>query len=164
MPVQPRRSCPRVLQPPEVEQPIIVSSDTSADSLPPLEPRQPAIMDLDSSAEDLPDIDPRPEFPRLLQHQVLREAYVLLERLQEPQQQPKRPPTPPVEPEVDCAGLEDPLAEFDAPQPIYVQQVVLPPLPFKHPQPPPPVDWAMVAYALFTIAEREHQQRLNNLI
>ena len=71
----------------------------------------PVIIDLDSSLETLPDIDPHPqfqllveplpelghlnitlEFPPPLQHQALREAFVLLNRLQLPLLQPLTPP------------------------------------------------------------------------
>ena len=69
------------------------------------------MVDLDSSIESLPNIDPRPQFqlpveplidlgpldvtlelPPPLQHQILREAYVLLQRLQLPPLQPITPP------------------------------------------------------------------------
>ena len=89
---------------PVVELPIVLSSDTSGDDLPEPAPQQPIVLvDLDSSLETLPDIDPRPqcqlpveplcdlgplditlEFPPPLQHQTLKEAYVLLSRLQLP--------------------------------------------------------------------------------
>lgn len=138
--------------PPVVELPILLSSDTTAEDLPaPPEPQQPAlvVVDLKSSLEELPDLDLTQEFPPPLRHQVLHEAYVLLERLQEPRLQPLtqppepplRPLTPPPEPEVDWVGLEDALANFDAPQLPVLQQpeVVLhpqfEPLQYTPPQP-----------------------------
>ena len=101
---QPRRR--RRVQPqrPEVEQPIVLSSDTSGDDLQNIGQRGPVeLINLDSSLETLPDIDPRPQHqlpePSLrnellppLQHRVLTEAYVLLERLQVPHLQPLTPP------------------------------------------------------------------------
>ena len=72
-------------------------------------------------------------------------------------------------------GLEAAVARFDVPQQLYAPppqlmlqqpEVVRSPqfVPAQFAPPPqlPPVDWAMVAYALFTIAEKESQQRLNN--
>ena len=167
-----RVQLPRPVQPELV---ILVSSDTSAEDLPPPPLQQPGFVcgDLDSSLEELPELNITREFPPPLQHQVLREAYMLLDRLRDP---PHRPPTPPPEPEVNWACLEEALAECNAPlhplvlppQPLIVQQPeVVPhpefvPLLYVQPPPMPQVDWAMVAYALFTIAEKEHQQRLNN--
>ena len=144
-------------------------------------------VDLDSSLESLPNIDPRPqhqlpvlsqarELPAPLQHQVLREAYVLLERLQLPPPQPLAPPPElrphPVPPlpvlHIDWGELEDNLAAFDGPPLPALQQPSIVPYPqfvpvhFAPPQPLQQVDWAAIAHALFTIAEREHQQRLSN--
>ena len=142
----------------------MLSSDTSAEELPvPPVFQQPAVVvvNLDSSIDELPDLNVTQEFPLPLHHQVLREAYVLLERLQDP---PQRPLTPPPELEVDWEGLEAALADFDAPQPLILQQPEVVPQPqfvpllYVQPQPLPQVDWAMVAYALFIIAEQEHQQ------
>ena len=72
-------------------------------------------------------------------------------------------------------GLEAAVARSDAPQQLYMlppqlvlQQPEVVPFPqfvpaqFAPPPQLPQVDWAMVAYALFTIAEKESQQRLNN--
>ena len=185
--------------------PIVLSSDTSSENLP-LPQQQVVLVDLDSSIETLPDIDSRPqhqlpvqqlvepvsdqsledlditrEFPPPLQHQVLREAYVLLQRLQLPPLQPLTPPPerpltqPPVQ-EVDWVELEGGLAAFDAlqqslelPPPLILQQPAVVPFPqlvpfnFVPPLPLPQVDWAMVAYSLFLITEREHQQRHGGL-
>ena len=147
------------MQPREDPNPlVIVSSDTSAEDLPPPEPQQPPIqiVDLESSLEELHDLNMTVEFPPPLQHQVFREAYVLLDRLQV---QPQRPLTPPP---------EHVLAVLDAPQipllqqPEVAQSEFVPQQQILQPPPMPPVDWAMVAHALFAIAEREHQLRLNH--
>ena len=92
-----------------------------------------------------------------------------------PPQPQLRPPTPPPEQEVDWAGLEAAVAGFDHleleiefPPPLALQQPAVVPRPdhvpenFQPPQRMPPVDWAMVAYALFAIAERENTIRHNN--
>ena len=184
-----------------VDQPIIVLSGTSAEDIQAPIPVQPLVIDLDSSLESLPNIDPRPqfqlpvvplvdlghrditvEFPPPLQHQALREVYVLLCHLQLPPLQPltplpqfpPRPLTPPPEQEEDWAGLEVAVANFDGQQQQFVpspflalQQPDVAPFPqfvpgnFVPPPPLPRVDWAMVAYALFTVAEHESQQCLS---
>ena len=172
---------------------VIASSDTSADDLP--EPPRP-IIDLDSSLESLPNIDPRPqfqlpiqplqylghlditqEFSPPLQHQTLREAYVLLQRLQLPPLQPITPPpelppralTPPpdqegwVEVEAAVATVDGQRYVVFAP-PLELQQPEVAPVPefapghFVQPQQLPPVDWARIAAALFMIAEHESRQ------
>ena len=200
---QPRRER-RPVPPPRVDRNpvVIVLSDTYLDDATVAPPQRPPVVDLDSSLETLPDIDPRPqhqlpveplfdpgpldittEFPPPLQHQALREAYVLLNRLQLPPLQPLTPPpelpvghlTPPPEPEADWAALEQTVAHFVAPQqhllpppPLVLQQPFVLPQPlfvpafFTPPPPLPPVDWAMIAYALFTIAEREGAPRGHN--
>ena len=201
VPQQPARQHRQVEpQRPAVELPVVLSSDTSGDNLPEPQQQRPIVLvDLDSSIESLPDIDPRPqcplpveplvdlghlditvEFPPPIQHRMLREAYVLLSRLQLPPLQlvapppefPLRPPTPPPEQRVDWEGLEAAVAEFDAPgafelppqlgleQPEVAACPQYMPANFAAPPPLPPVDWAMVAYALFTIAERDSQQRI----
>ena len=71
--------------------------------------------------------------------------------------------------------LEAAVADFDGPQhfvwppqPLIPQQPEVVPNPEFVPisfQPPPPlqrVDWAGIAHALFTIAEREHEASLSN--
>ena len=139
----------RAVVPPRVDpNPIVVvSSDTSAEdlTLPDPEPQQ-QVIDLDSSLESLSNIDPMPQFqlPREplvdlghlnatqellppLQHQTFREAYVLLRCLQLPSLQPLTPPpelppqplTPPLE-QGDWVALEAAVADFDAPQQVYV--------------------------------------------
>ena len=77
----------------DLEATIDLSSDTSVDDQVLQDPDpQPPVVNLDSSLESLPDIDPRPQHqlpvPSLpgdllppLQHRVLREACVLLERI-----------------------------------------------------------------------------------
>ena len=119
VPAQPRRR--RAPVPPrEDPDPVIVaSSDTSAEDLPPQQlPREVVLLDIDSSVDELPDIDPRAQ-PQLPQRRhLLRNAYILLGRLQEPLPQAAlRPLTPPpeVEPDVDWVVLEEGLADFDAP-------------------------------------------------
>ena len=198
LPLQHRRRR-RQQQQPRVDnrEPIVLSSDSSGE-----EPElQPVVVNLDSSLESLPNIDPRPqfqlpveppqelghlnitlEFPPPLQHQALREAFVLLSRLQLPPLQPLTPPpefplrpqTPPEEQAIDWEGLEVAVAAFDeqqhlAPPPLLAPQepdVVLCPqfVPAGFAQRPllPQVDWAMVAYALFTVAEQESQRRRTN--
>ena len=176
---------------PEPQQQVI-DLDSSLQSLPNIDPRpqfqlplqQPAAIGVvrDQSLEDLGPLDITQEFPPPLQHQELREAYVLLSRLQRPPlrpltpppEPPLRPPTPPLEQAVDWLGLEAAVADFDAlqylvlPPPLVLQQPEVAPVPqfipvhFAPPPPLLPVDWAMVAYALFTIAEREHERRLSN--
>ena len=169
-----------------VELPIVLSSDTSGDDLPNIGQQRPIeLVDLDSSLETLPDIDPRPRHqlpvPSLpsellppLQHRVLREAYVLLERLQLPPLQPLTPPpelqqhplTPLPVLHIDWGELEGSLAAFDRPPMPQLQQPAVAPYPqfvpvhFAQPLPLPQVDWAAIAHSLFVVAEREHQ--LNN--
>ena len=184
-----------------VDRVILVSSDTSEEEVEAPVQAPPVVVDLDSSLDTLPDIDPRPElepqveplqdlghlnitleFPPPLQHQALREAFVLLNRLQLPLLQPLTPPaefpprspTPPEEQVVDWQDLEEAVAAFDgqqhfAPPPMLIPQQpnVVPqpefvPAGFVQPPPLPQVDWAMVAYALFTLAERESRQHINN--
>ena len=177
-------------QPPRVdpEATIVLSSDTSVDdlTLPDPEP-QPPVVDLDSSLESLPNIDPRPQhqLPVLslpgellppLQHCVLREACVLLERLQLPPLQPLTPPpelqqrplTPLPVLHIDWGELEGNLAAFDGPPlPLLQQPTIVPylqfvPVHFAQTPPLPQVDWAAIAHALFMVAEREHQLKQNN--
>ena len=200
-PAQPQRRRRAAPPPPVVDQVIQVPSDTSEEEVEVQVQAQPIIVELDSSLDTLPDIDPRPvlepqaeplqdlghlnitlEFPPPLQHQALREAFVLLNRLQLPPLQPltpppefpPRPPTPPEEEVVDWQDLEEAVAAFDgqhhfAPPPMLVPQQpnIVPqpefvPVGFAQPPPLPQVDWAMVAYALFTLAERESRQQINN--
>ena len=195
-PEQPRRRR-RVERPqPVVDRPIVVSSETSADDIRAPILAQPMVIDLDSSVESLPNIDPRPqfqlpvehlvdlghldvtvEFPPL-QHQVLREAYVLLERLQLPPLQPLTPP-PELEPrivspgavfDIDWEELEEGLAIFDGPPVPLMQQPIVVPVPqfepahFVQPPPMPRVDWAAIAHALFVAAEQQHREQQGNPI
>ena len=190
----------RPVQPPQVGSPpvVVVSSDTSQDDTDEEPPPEQLVVDLDSSLESLPNIDPRPEWQLPveplrdlgplnvtqellppLQHQTLREAYVLLQQLQLPPLQritpppelPPRAPTPPPEEEKQWETLELELARLDdnsysitVTQPLAIQQPQVEPVPEHvpagHTQPPPmpAVDWALVAHALFTVAEAEHRQ------
>ena len=178
-----------------VPEPPLIDLDSSIDSLPDIDP----IIDqrpLDSSLDSLPNIDPRPQFqlpveplvdlgplnitidyPPPLQHQTLREAYVLLQRLQLPPFQPITPPpehpprvlTPPPDQEgwveVDAAVANINGQKFIVfPQPLDLQQPEFVPEPefvpaqFVQPQRLPQVDWARIAAALFTIAEHENRR------
>ena len=184
-------------QPPRVDDHalIVLSSDSSAEDPEP----QPPVVDLDSSLESLPNIDAHPQFqlpvepledlgplnitldfPPPLQHQIFREAYVLLQRLQLPPLQPltplpELPPralTPPPDPAVDWVELEvavadfngqryrvlAPLLELQQPEVASVPEFV--PVHFAPPPHLPPVDFAKIAGALFAIAE--HENRLCN--
>ena len=177
---------------------VVLSSDSSAEDLP--APGQ-IVVDLDSSLESLPNIDPRPQFqlpvapledlgrlditldfPPPLQHQTLREAYVLLQRLQLPPLQPLTPPpefppraqSPPLDQAVDWVELEAEVAHFDGqqylvvPRSLVLQQPDVVPVPqhkpmnFAAPPPMPEVDWANIARALFSIVEQQSQQRAMN--
>ena len=201
VPPAPPRSRRGVERPrPVVDEPIVLSSDTSAEGivLPDQQPPQ-ILLGLDSSIESLPNIDPCPQWqlpvgllrdlgsldvtaeilpPPPLQHRVLQEAYVLLQRLQLP---PLQPITPPPEPpareptqspgqEVDWVEVEAAVAEFDGqryllvPQPLALQQLEVIPVPqhvplnFAVPPPMQPVDWAGIARALFSLAEEQTQR------
>ena len=197
----PRRRLQRPQRQPQ--QPLeIVISDTSEEDVPPPIP-QLEVVDLDSSLESLPNIDPRPQWqlPEQplqdlgplnitaellppLNHQTLREAVVLLQRLQVPPLQtitpppelPPRPLTPPPEQAVEWDLVEAGVANFDGRNyavlvpalelqqpPVVAVPELLPPR-LAQPQPIQPVDWALVAHALFTVAEGEHRGRLNNPI
>ena len=182
-------------QRPAVNLPVVLSLDTSGDDLPVPEQQGPIVLiDLDSSIESLPNIDPRPQFQlpveplvdlghldvtlelQPLQHQVLREAYVLLERLQLPPLQPMTPPpeleqrvsSPGLEVEIDWEVLEEGLAVFDGPPVPQIQQPVAVPVPqfepanFLQPPPMPRVDWAAIAHALFVAAEQQHREQQMN--
>ena len=199
---QPRRPR-RAATPPRVDRTpiVVVSSDTSLSDAEVAPPEQPPVIDLDSSLESLPNIDPRPQFQlpveRLvdlgpldvtavlspqLQNQTLREAYVLLQRLQVPPLQPLTPPpelpprdlTPQPDQAVDWVGLEAAVASFDGQHYIVLSPPLEPqqpevasvpqhmPLCFAQPPPLPQVDWANIAYSLFLVAEWEHEARINN--
>ena len=161
--------------PPAVELPVVLSSDASGDEQREQAPERPIVLvDLDSSVETLPDIDPTPQhqLPALpcepwpqLEHRVLREAYVLLERLQLP---PLQPPTPPPELElrpeeplpvleIDWGELEAHLVAFDGPPVPQLEQPVVVPVPQFV-----PVNWAAIAHALFTAAEQQHREQQGN--
>ena len=173
---------------------VVVSSDTSRDETVDEPPPEQLVVDLDSSLESLPNIDPRPEWQLPveplrdlgplnvtqellppLQHQTLREAYVLLQQLQLPPLQrimpppelPPRAPTPPPEEEEQWETLELELARLDdksysitVTQPLAIQQPQVEHVAAGHTQQQqmPAVDWALVAHALFTVAVAEHRQ------
>ena len=186
---QPRR-VQRMVAQPRVDQapPMIDITETSFEDIdqPPLTPPC-VLVELDSYADSLPNIDPRPQWQLPveplrdlgpldvtaecqppLQHQVFREACVLLQLLQV---LPLRPITPPPElPQhhqpVDWVELEVAVATFDGQEylvvprvPLLQQPEVVPvpqhvPTGFTAPPPMPEVDWAGIAQALFTIVER----------
>ena len=174
--------------------PIVLSSD---DNLP---PPAPPLIDLDSSLESLPNIDPRPQFqlpiqplpdlgplnitldfPPPLQHQALREACVVLQRMQLPPLAPITPPpefppqlpTPPI-PQEQWEGIEAALALFEAPHqcymlaPLTLQQPDVLALPqfvphnFANAQPLPAIDWALIVQAVFTAAEQQANANNHN--
>ena len=168
--------------PPLVPQPEVVDLDSSIESLPNIDPRpqwqlpeQPLqhLGPLTVTAELLPQL-----------HQTLREAVALLQRLQVPPLQTITPPPelpphaltlPPewaVEWDVVEAGVANfdgrdyavlvPVLELQQPQVVAVPELLPPRL--AQPQPIQPVDWALVAHALFSIAEREHRGRASNPI
>ena len=104
---------------------------------------------------------------------------MLLHHLQVTPLQPLTPPlelpvrhlTLPPEPEADWEALEEAIAGFDAQQqhlippprlvlqqPFVVPQPQFEPVFFVPPPQLPPVDWAMIAYVVSTIAEQESQQ------
>ena len=191
----PRRRCRVEPLRREVELPVVLSSDTSGDDLPePAPERLIVLLDLDSSVESLPNIDPRPQWQLPveplrdlgpldimaecqppLQHQVFREAYVLLQHLQLLPLRPITPPpelqplhqTPPHHQAVDWVELEAAVATFDGQEylvvprvPLLQQPEVVPvpqhiPTGFATPPPMPEVYWAGIARALFTVVERQ---------
>ena len=93
-----------------------------------------------------------------------------LERITPLPEQPAGVPTQPLEQEVDWVEVEAAVAEFDGqryflvPQPPTLQEpevLAVPqhiPFDFAAPPPMPPVNWAEIAGALFSLAERQNQQ------
>ena len=160
--------------------PIVVDLDSSVESLPNIDPR-PQRQLPQQELQDLGPLDVTAEITPVLQNPVFRGACVLLHRMQLPELQqitpppelPSRPVTPPPEQE-EWVQLEAAVAAFDrqrfvlAAQPLALQEPQVVPVPEHVPagyQPPPPmpaVDWALVAHALFSVAERENQGRLGN--
>ena len=181
---------PRVHQAPEV---IDILDTSSEEVVPQQQEYQGALVELDSSADSLPNIDPRPQWqlpveplidlgplditaecgPASLQHQVLREACVLLQHLQAPPLRTITPPPelPPPQQQEDWVELEAAVARFDGQEYLVVPRVpllqqpevvALPqhnPAGFAASPPMPAVDWAVIAGALFEIVERENRQR-----
>ena len=157
--------------------PIIIDLDSSVESLPNIDPRPQWQLPVEPLL-DLGPLDVTAEIAPGLQHPVFREACVLLHRMQLPPLQQITPPpelaprpvTPPPEPEEEWVQLEAAVAAFDreryvlVAQPLTLQQPQIAPVPTGY-QPPPPmpaVDWALVAHALFSVAERENAERLVN--
>ena len=163
---------------------LVIDLDSSLESLPNIDPRP----EWQLPVEQLRDLGPLNITEQLLpplQYQTLREAYVLLQQLQLPPLQPITPPpelsprapTPPPEQEEQWHALELEVARLDdnsysvtLTQPLAIQQPQVVPvpehIPAGHQQPPPmpAVDWALVAHALFTVAEAEHREGRGNPI
>ena len=169
------------IRPPVRAPPIVVDLDSSIESLPDIDPRPQWQL----PAQPLPDLGPldvTAEISPQLQYPVFRKACVLLHRMQLPPLQQISPPpelqprlvTPPPEQDETWVELEAAVAAFDGrhyvlvAQPPALQQRQVAPVPEHVPagyQPPPPmpaVDWALVAHALFSIAEGESAGRLGN--
>ena len=162
--------------PPE-RQPVIVDLDSSLESLPNIDPRPQWQLPV-QPLQDLGPLDVTAEIAPPLQNQTFREACVLLHRMQVPPLQqitpppelPPRPVTPPPEQDETWVELEAAVAGFDGQhyvlvtQPLALQQPNVAHVPAGHqpPQPMPPVDWALIAHALFAIAEKEHVERQGN--
>ena len=168
---------------PVLPPPVLIDLDSSLETLPDIDPRPQHQL----PAQQLPDLGPLDVTRELLpppRHQAFREAVVLLQRLQLPPLQRMTPPpelqprpqTPPPEEEEQWQAVEVEVQDPDGHQytvlvahPLVVQQPRVEPVPEHVPtghQPPPPmpaVNWALVAQALFTIAEAEHQQAAINL-
>ena len=155
-------------QPPLTPPRVLVELDSSLDSLPNIDPRTQWQLPVES-LQDLGPLDVTAECQPPLQHQVFREACVLLQRLQVP---PLRPITPPPElrqhhQPVDLVELEAAVATFDGQEylvvprvPLLQQPKVVPvpqhvPTGFATPPPMPEVNWASIAQAMFTIVERQ---------
>ena len=109
LPVPPRHQRPPTQLQPDPNATIIISSDSYGDEQrdPEPAPELPVVdvVDLAESFDELPEINP-PQQQQLPVHETpLREAFVLLNRLQE--QPPARPLIPPPEPvpEVDWAAV-----------------------------------------------------------
>ena len=178
---------PRVDRGPEV---IDLAGTSSEESDHQPQEQHNGLVQLDSSADSLPNIDPRPQWQLPveplcdlgpldvtaecqppLQHQVFREACVLLQRLQAPPLRPITPPPelPPQPQEQDWVEVEAAVARFDGQEYLVVphlpllQQPDVAPVPqhiptgFAAPPPMPEVDWATIAGALFAVVEREHR-------
>ena len=135
--------------------------------------------------QDLGPLNVTEELLPQLRNQTLREAYLLLQRLQLPPLQPitlppelqPRAPSPPPEQvehwhtlEVEVENLDGRQYAVLVTQPLAIQQPQVTPVPEHvpagHQQPPPmpAVNWALVAHALFTIAEAEHRELGMNAI
>ena len=166
--------------PPE-RQPVIVDLDSSLESLPNIDPRPQWQLPV-QPLQDLGPLDVTAEIVPPLWSQTFREACVLLHRMQAPPLQQITPPpellprpvTPPPEQDDTWVEFEAAVADFDGEryvmvtQPLALQQPNVVPVPehvpahHQPPQPMPPVDWGLIAHALFAIAEREHRERQGN--
>ena len=169
------------IRPPIRAEPIVVDLDSSVESLPNIDPRPQWQLPVEP-LQDLGPLNVTAEITPELRNPVFREACVLLHRMQLPPLRqitlpPELPPrlvTPPPEQEEKWVQLEAAVAAFDGQryvlvaQPLVLQGPQVAPVPEHVPagyQPPPPmpaVDWALVAHALFSIAEREDAERLSN--
>ena len=167
---------------PQQQRPVVVVDlDSSIESLPNIDPRPQWQLPVEQLV-DLGPLNVTQELLPPLQHRVLTEAYVLLQHLQLPALQhitpppelPPRAPTPPPEEEEQWRTLEVELERLDnnsyaltVTEPLALQQPQVEPVPehvpaaHVQPQPMPAVDWALVAHALFTVAEAEYRQREN---
>ena len=158
-------------------QPVVIDLDSSLDTLPDIDPRPQHQL----SVQPLLDLGPLDVTQDLLpqpRYQAFREAVVLLQHLQLPPLQPITPPpelqlrpqTPPPEQVEQWQALEVEVEDPDGhqytvlvAQPLAIQQPQVVPVPehvpagYQQPPPMPAVNWALVAHALFTIAEAEHQ-------
>ena len=95
LPMPPRRQCPVAPQRLIREEPVVLSSDTSLDDKQPEQapvPEAVDLVDLAESFDKLPGLNPP------LQHYIkqasLREAYIILERFDDPLLQPAQPARP----------------------------------------------------------------------
>ena len=161
--------------------PPVVDLDSSIESLPNIDPR-PQWQLPEQPLKDLGPLDVTAELAPQLRNQTFREAYVLLQHMQLLPLQPLTPSpelppravTLPPEQDEGWVEIEAAVADFDGQQfvlltqPLVLQQPQVAPVPehipagHQPPQPMPAVDWALIAHALFSIAEREHGERQGN--
>ena len=116
-------------------------------------------INLAESFDELPDLEPPPR-RATIQEVALKQAYVVLHRVDEYRLLPQLPlinvqqqPDPPLE--VDWIQVEYELAALDhQPLPQQVPPQLLPPQ--FQPQPlQPPIDWELIAVALINLARIE---------
>ena len=164
--------------------PPIVDLDSSLETLPDIDPRPQHQLPV-QPRQDLGPLDVTAELLLPPRHQTFCEALVLLQHLQlpplrtitpPPELQPRATTLPPEQVE-HWHALEVEVANFDGheyavlvTQPLALQQPQVAPvpehIPAGHQQPPPmpAVNWALVAHALFTVAEAEHREGRRNPI